>query len=270
MRIHIEYFTSTGNTLWLAQKAVQFLEEWGHESKLFEAVRDGPAFTQDCDLIGILYPVWGSTLPDPLQNVVLNLDEGRGKRVFLVGTCAAFTGDTGMYWKRAMETKGYDCFFVDHVLMPSNVSIPGFGFFPPPDDESRDRILVKAEAKLAEIVEAVLAGQAREDGTGWIDKLGGGSQRLFYGVVDAWKRVFDVDVERCTRCRLCYRMCPTENITIADDGQVTFGSSCVFCLKCYNLCPENAVLIGKASRNDRRYKRYKGPDPATIRPILYR
>jgi ferredoxin/flavodoxin len=270
MRINIEYFTSTGNTLWLARRAAQMLEARGHEPLLFEAVRDGLAFTRDCDLIGILYPVWGSTLPDPLQELVRDLPEGRGRRVFLVGTCAAFTGDTGMYWKRSIEASGYDCFYVDHVLMPSNIGIPGFNFVPPPDDEARDLSLNEAEARLVGIVDAILAGERKNDGTSLIDKLGGGSQRLFYGLVDLWKSRFEVETTRCTRCGLCYRMCPTDNIRIADDGRVTFGSACVFCAKCYNLCPENAVLIGKASRDDRRYRRYKGPDPATIKPVLYR
>jgi NAD-dependent dihydropyrimidine dehydrogenase PreA subunit len=227
------------------------------------------AFAEDGDLIGILYPVWGSTLPDPLQEVVHDLGAGGGKRVFLIGTCAMFTGDTGMYWKRAIEQKGYDCFYVDHVLMPSNVSIPGFNL-PPPDAEGIRQVLRKAEARLPAVLDAILAGEHKRDGTGWIDKLGGGSQRAFYGIVELWKKRMHADAERCSSCGLCRRMCPTENISLTEDGQVQFGSACILCLKCYNLCPENAVLIGRASRNERRFKRYKGPDPATIAPVLYR
>jgi ferredoxin len=235
---------------------------------LFEAIQDGLGFAEECDLIGILYPVWGSTLPDPLQELVRELPAGNGKRVFLVGTCAAFTGDTGMFWKRALEERGYDCFYLDHVVMPSNVGIPGFNMWPAPDIEERDRILGRAEARLAEIVAAILAGERKTDGTGWLDKLGGGSQRAFMGVVDIWKRMMAVDTERCSSCGLCVRMCPAENIRLLADGRVQFGSACIFCLKCYNLCPENAVLIGKASRNDRRFRRYKGP--SEIKPVLYR
>jgi NAD-dependent dihydropyrimidine dehydrogenase PreA subunit len=154
--------------------------------------------------------------------------------------------------------------------MPSNVSIPGFNWWPAPDDEERDLALGKAEQRVAEIVEAILAGEPKSDGTGWIARIGGGGQRRFYGIIDRWKGKLAVDMEHCSRCRLCYRMCPTENINIADDGEMQFGSSCIFCLKCYNLCPGNAVLIGKASRDDRRFRRYKGPAPATIKPILYR
>ena len=269
MRINVEYFTSTGNTLWLARKVTRLLEAQGHEVRLFEAIKDGLGFAEDCDLIGILYPVWGSTLPDPLQDLVCELPEGGGKRMFLIGTCAAFSGDTGMFWKRVLEQKGYGCFYLDHVVMPSNVSIPGFNMWPAPDEEERDRVLGKAEERLAEIVRAILAGEPKNDGTSLMDKIGGGSQRTFYGVVDLWKHMMTVDAERCSSCGLCYRMCPTENIRLLEDGRVQFGSACIFCLKCYNLCPENAVLIGKASRNDRRFRRYKGPC-SEIKPVLYR
>jgi NAD-dependent dihydropyrimidine dehydrogenase PreA subunit len=270
MRINIEYFTSTGNTLWLALEAGRLLEERGHEVRLYEAIKDGLTSGEECDLIGVFYPVWGSDLPDPLRDLVHELPEGCGKRMFLLGTCAAFTGDTGMFWKRIVEAKGYDCFYVDHVLMPSNVGIPGFNFWPPPKPQKRDRMLESARERLVEIVDAILGEQSKTDGTGWLDRLGGGMQRRFYGAVDLKKRQFVVDGERCSRCGLCRRMCPTANIALAEDGSVRFGSACIFCLKCYNLCPENAVLIGPSSRNDKRFRRYKGPNPVKIKPVLYR
>ena len=83
------------------------------------------------------------------------------------------------------------------------------------------------------------------------------------------KKFFMCDSAKCTRCGLCYRMCPRNNITIDKDKGAVFGTDCIICMKCYNLCPVNAVLLAKASRNDKRYRRYKGPGRG-IQPVQYR
>ena len=123
MVINILYFTSTGNTLWLAGEAKKMIEEKGHTVNLFEAVESGPEFAENCDMIGIFYPVWGSDLPDSVREHVHRMEEGRGKKIFLVGNCAVFTGDTGMHWKKILKKKGYDAFYVYHLNMTININI---------------------------------------------------------------------------------------------------------------------------------------------------
>jgi len=165
MKIDIAYFTSTGNTLWLAQRARDLMGAEGHAVRLFDPVAQPGGFANDADLLGILYPVWASTLPDPLQALVQALPRGEGRRLFLLGNCAIFTGDTGMHWKRRIEPRGYDVFFVDHLLMPINVNVPGFNFWPVPPPEEVRAILGRADEKLAEVCAAILSGERRVDGT---------------------------------------------------------------------------------------------------------
>ena len=77
------------------------------------------------------------------------------------------------------------------------------------------------------------------------------------------------DSKKCIRCKLCYRICPKNNITIDKDKGAVFGTDCIICMKCYNLCPVNAVLVDKGSSDDKRYRRYKGPG-REIKPVEYR
>ncbi|TSA26594.1 hypothetical protein D4R71_03535 [bacterium] len=103
MRINFGYYTSTGNTLWLCKKAKEMMEEQGHTVKLYEIINDRDAFDNyDCDLAGIFYPVWGSDPPDPLIEYREEMPEGNGKKIFLVGNYCAFSGDTGIRWKRIL------------------------------------------------------------------------------------------------------------------------------------------------------------------------
>jgi len=270
LRINIIYFTSTGNTLWLAERAKTRFEAAGHTVRLSDVVTDGLAAAADCDMLGIFYPVWGSTLPDPFRQLIPTMPNGGGKRLFLIGDCGIFSGDTGIYWARVLRRHGYDVFYIDHVIMPINVSIPGFNFFHVPQGDEIPPILEAAKIKLAAICDGVLAGDVMvSDGTDLVSIITGGSQRLGYPVVALWKGMFSVDQDRCIHCNLCVRMCPTGRISMSEEGEITFDGECWVCLRCYNLCPRNAVLIGKRSANDRRFVRYKGPEKGCV-PPLYR
>ncbi len=273
MRINIGYFTSTGNTLWLALKAQEIMEQQGHAVKLYEIINDQNAFVEDeCDLTGFFYPVWGSNPPDPMVEFRQNMPEGNGKKIFLIGNCCALYGDTGFHWKKIMDKKGYDVFYTNHFIMPTNFNLP----FEPenywkrvPLEAERNKILSKAEKKIPNVCADILKGKKNLDGTGPIARLEGALQRETYWIGSGYKSHFSINKERCIDCGLCYRMCPSENISINVNGDKVFGNKCMLCVKCYNLCPVNAVLICEKSIDDKKYRRYKGPS-SEIKPVEYR
>lgn len=273
MRIKIAYFTSTGNTLWLCLKAKEQMEREGHTVKLFEIVKDAEAFArEECDLCGFFYPVWGSNPPDPIVDYLLDVPEGKGKKLFFVGNCCAFTGDTGLRWKKILGAKGYDVFYLGHIIMPTNINIP---YLPEnaikkvPVGEELKKILSEAETTLKKVCGSILKGEQKVEGRGLVSRLGGFMQRKSYWTANWYKSRFFVDKEKCVKCGLCYRVCPAGNISRSEEGDISFDGKCILCVKCFNLCPVNAVMICEKSRNDQKYRRYKGPDSA-IKPVEYR
>ncbi len=236
MKIKISYFTSTGNTLWLALKAKEQMEAAGHAVKLFEIVKEADAFaSEESDMMGFLYPVWGSNPPDPMVDYLNNMPEGNAK-IFFVGNCCAFTGDTGLRWKKILGRKGYDVFYLDHVIMPTNINIP---YLPEnaikkvPMGEELKRILSRAEEKIKKACLAILSGEKKIEGRGLISRVGGFMQRSTYWTADWYKSRFFVDKEKCVKCGLCYRVCPTENISRSEEGEISFdGYKCILCVKC--------------------------------------
>ena len=156
--------------------------------------------------------------------------------------------------------------------MPDNINIP---WLPEniikrvPVGEELKKILAEAEDKIVKVCDSILKGERKVEGRGPVSRLGGFMQRKFYWTADWYKPRFSVSRERCVRCGLCYRVCPTGNISRKDDGEITFGKKCILCLKCFNLCPKNAVLVCEKSADDNKYRRYKGPD-VEIRPVEYR
>jgi len=57
---------------------------------------------------------------------------------------------------------------------------------------------------------------------------------------------------RCTRCGICVRACPTENITW-QNGYPRFGPDCELCLACVHRCPTEAIQLEGLPREGVRY-----------------
>jgi polyferredoxin len=52
------------------------------------------------------------------------------------------------------------------------------------------------------------------------------------------------DLQKCTKCGICYRVCPVENEAVYEsrDRKVVNSGNCVMCFKCVKHCPENGCL----------------------------
>jgi len=58
--------------------------------------------------------------------------------------------------------------------------------------------------------------------------------------------LIQVDQEKCIRCGLCADVCPTEFITMSEQGPQTTGASCIACGHCVAVCPVEALDNVKA------------------------
>lgn len=271
MKIKLNYFSSTGNTLWVTELIKNKLESFGHMVLVYDSVLEKSDCVTDCDLIGFIYPVWGSTLPNPQREIVELMPKSNGQKVFLFGNCGAFTGDTGIYWKNQIKKKGYDVVYADHVFLPINSIFPGFSMFKAPNDAKTKKMVTKAERRIDVAVNNIQNGNRKFRGKGLWDRLGGWGQRSNYDpIVDKFIEGMFIDNERCNKCSLCHRICPQDAISKNEDGNYYIDNSkCILCLKCYNYCPQTAALKDAESIDIHKYTRYKGLGSA-FKPIRYR
>jgi len=277
MKINIGYFTSTGNTFWLAERAKNMMER-KHDVELFEAVSSGSKFLYECDLAGIVFPVWDTLMPEPLINAVENFDKDDNRKVpdklFLLGNCAKFFGDAGIYWKKRIENSiNIDVFYFNYFVMPRNVHIPGYNWWDLRPLQERKKLMRDAESKLEDVCKQLINFERRKNiELTMYERIGSLAKRRFNFIKKFWARMLKVEEERCIDCHLCYKMCPTNAIDIPEYEKISIkfqASKCILCLRCFNLCPEDAVLVGNKSKDVEEYKRYKGPRE-NFQPTFYR
>ena len=58
--------------------------------------------------------------------------------------------------------------------------------------------------------------------------------------------------EKCTKCKICSKVCPAGNIDFAD-GKPVWKGSCEQCMACIQWCPAEAIQYGKSTVKRRRY-----------------
>ena len=66
-------------------------------------------------------------------------------------------------------------------------------------------------------------------------------------------KVFAANADVCTRCGLCARECPANNITLDGGSLPRWHGKCTMCLSCIHRCPVRAIEYGKATRSKGRY-----------------
>ncbi|MEI6055207.1 MAG: EFR1 family ferrodoxin [Lentisphaerota bacterium] len=266
MKINIIFFTSTGNTFFLVLKAKYFLEKAGHNVGIFDSVISNFEEVANCDAIGIFYPVWMSNMPDQLQGFCRKLLKSSIKRnLFFIGNCASGKDNSGSYWKKKFENKGHKVLYVAMLQMPSNFNISVLAR----ETSEKEIVSLKdnASAKLENICRDISEGIIKDLGKGFAASIYA-IQRLFFYMKSKWSYKYLKVVEpKCTKCHLCVKLCPMQNIQSGTDGAISFGKNCILCSKCFNYCPTNAVLIGKKSEDASKYHRYYCKE---VKPIFYK
>ncbi len=53
-----------------------------------------------------------------------------------------------------------------------------------------------------------------------------------------------IDEQRCTGCRRCVEVCPTEALDqLADKAYLRYPDRCHYCMACEEVCPTNAISL---------------------------
>lgn len=243
------YFLSgTGNTYramtWMAER----LRVAGVETQM-RPIRAGEIDAQyepvPDSLLVLAFPVHAFTAPWLMARFAARLPRGHGMGVAVVA-CNSGLSATSLYliglllWLRGYRVRG----LID-VVMPNNWT----SLVPSPKPEKVQAMIEQAEGKLAEDVDALLAGRRLVPGPVtalWaLLLLPVAVAYLLWGRFFLAKLFFASD--QCIGCGQCAAYCPWHAIKMRDrDGQLRpyWTLKCESCMRCMGYCPTQAIEAG--------------------------
>ena len=220
MNIAILYFSGTGNTWRIAQllhdrfiarkKAVEL-----HSIEALSKEKIHEIITRN-DVIGFGYPIYGSDLPLIMQQFFMDLPLLQHPiPVFVFCTQWMFSGDGTRVSLEFLPSPWYQVRWSEHFLTPNNVCVSAIRLPYTNDQNKIEAKINRMRSRMDHLVEHIIDGTDHRRGFNLFSKWLGLMQRApFRKYFSALGNDVGIDLERCSRCGLCARICPVGNIEI--------------------------------------------------------
>lgn len=243
MKIAIFCFSGTGNTYRVAKTLCETIRQTDHCDlyALENHLEDADRLIETYDIVGLGYPIYGSSLPSIVFRFIEALSAHQ-KKAFVFCTQLLFSGDGAAYGGRQLEKKGFVVLWQEHFLMPNNITdLRIFDRRKPYDFARIDRSITK---KAVRFTRWILAGKEHRKGSNPISLFLGLLQRIPYGSMNPERLAQSVriDSKRCVRCGACVKLCPLANLRQTQEGIIT-QKRCTLCYRCVNHCPTHAIRL---------------------------
>jgi len=250
----IFYFSGTGNTRWVAQtvaeatgeELVDIADEMRGEAKSYD-LHEG-------ERLGFCYPTHGWQPPRIVRQFISRSQFHvlPATFCFALTTCGDSTGESMTILNKDLQAKGLQATTLFSVVMPESYVCLPFMYTDSPEREKQK--IAEARQQLEHIVDVV-----RRQQKGVVELKRGATPRLYSYVIGRYfnskmitDRKFMVDEDICTRCGLCSKVCPVDNIT-GTPPKWEHNGRCTCCLACYHHCPVHAINYGERTRQRGQY-----------------
>ena len=248
------YLSGTGNTKHCVERQLAGLSE---DTKCvpIEDANVADAVKNSGEVI-LAYPTQFSNMPFMVRDFIRrNKELWHGKRVFLMTTMGAFSGDGTGCAARVLKKYGAIITGGMQVRMPDAVC--DSKMLKKPLEENQ-RIIREADGKIDRAAAKIReSGTYPKEGLGFIAHLAGlfGQRLWFYNKTTGYSKKLKIS-DACVGCGLCAANCPMGNLRIENGKAVSLGR-CAMCYRCISTCPKQAVtLLGKKVYEQCRYEKY--------------
>lgn len=248
MKMIVLYFSGTGNSKFIAE---QFAEKMHAECHSIEEKIDYRELFDKSDTAAVVYPIYGSCVPRIMREFAeLYLDDLKKKKLIIFCTQMVFSGDGARAFARLIPGCEERILYAEHFKMPNNIC--NFFLFPMNGKEAASKP-EKAVKRLDKVCRDIENGVIKKRGWNAFSCLLGKSQNIFYPKLEEKARhSFRAD-DSCIKCGLCVKICPMNNLEIADD-QIIQKDNCTLCYRCVNACPKQAATVFLKTKPKIQYK----------------
>jgi len=235
----IVYFSGTGNTEYVAKEIKGEFANKNITCDTYE-VSKNKGFEDKYDFYVFGAPIYAEMFPVfYTQWVKEHITKGSGRKCIVFSTQASESACGPAVFAKELKGIGFEVVIEDCVIMPNNYYIVMFKKF---TEKQVADALEKSKYRAEVIVDKFLKSEtllnAAKGRTLWAKPV----FKIFTIWSKKWaKKSLEVDMDKCTRCGLCQRQCPVNNIKVEKDS-VIFSNKCISCQRCVHNCPVNAFL----------------------------
>jgi len=234
----ILYFSSTGNSLYIAKKLkeklggkILYIPDYGGNLGEFETCV-------------IVTPVYSFGIPVHVLDLLSRAD--KGTQIIVIQNYGGMLGGADRLAYEYAVNFGLNIKSVYAMKMPENYTL-----MMSPPSFYRNAILKSADKKISAIIDDIGKLKFR------IPKKRRTKEKTYLKNKANWHIIGErfSATSKCIKCGKCVALCPAHNISLID-GKITFGSGCVACLGCFHRCPQKAIIYN----NKDNKKRYINPN----------
>jgi ferredoxin len=254
MNSRLYYFSATGNTKFVADRLKEQFNRFGKSLELINIEDEEEVDLKGCEYLIIGTPVHSELPPRLLTDFVNKLPHSEQAIKCLVYSTQGASGSVSTeFLKNILVQKGYNVLIQTSFRMANSYY---FGFGVERTDKEIEDYCKKVEEKAKLIAEKLLKEENHKEGAAGVRvMLGKAMSNGFYKMLPRLSRNLS-STEECTKCGLCVRNCPRNNITL-EEGHAVFHSSCIICARCIHVCPVNAIRYKSKKINQNQKKLMK-------------
>lgn len=263
MKTVIFYFTGTGNTMYVSDYLAMCLNENNIVTQSLYIVditqNQIDKLIDENDIIFLAYPIYGSDMPENMKSFIDKMPNGNSKKIGVICTQFAFSGDGASIMFRQLKHKGYNQRWSYQINMPNNLCVKGSPLKQSDDYNVHEKKhLIKARKKIDKICHHIIENKKRVLDNTIFHKALALTQRPYYKKFgrEHYAKNLNVNMDKCIKCGLCAKNCPNQVISMDIDG-IHFNDrdNCTVCLRCLNFCNESAITYN----GNVKEPLYKGP-----------
>ena len=240
----IIYFTSTGNSLWVARQFTDI------PTSIIGLKRSGIYDITDEEAIGVIVPDHVSDLPSPVSEYLKKVSLNAPYK-FAIVTCG---GNIISTVSQLIRLQQFD--YVDSMRMVSN-------HFTMVSEEVQ--IMTAPEKHIPEQLMRIVANVKDKvhsiEYPSFLSRIKGAAIRLFFPLLGQNYKRFYIDQTKCVKCGICSKVCPMDNIVY--NPWPVIGKECIVCGACRQNCPKNAIRF----KGEKDEVQFRNPN-VTVRDII--
>lgn len=247
--IDIYYFSGTGNTYLVVKKMAEVFTKKSMLTNLYKIEKTDPQKIDQKNTIGLAFPVANQSTFPFIWNFIRSLPSSKGTNIFMVDTLHSFSGAIVGPLKKILIKKGYNPIGAKEIIMVNNVYRTKI------NEKEKDHKINEGLKQAEQYALSIINGTSKWPSIPILPAILYFlvSRKVLWNFIAFLGKRFRVDKVKCTKCELCYKLCPVQNITMPDYPE--YGDKCEQCLRCVMHCPEEAIRLPIW-----KYVRYKAVD----------